>query len=65
MALSYSLWTGIPTPLALGVGGKCVQGTRLVTFVLGGLRRSGNNLRRKDLTLKGSTHALRALFLLR
>ena len=35
-----------------------------MTFALGGLRRSGNNLLRKDLTLIGSAHALQALFLL-
>ena len=36
-----------------------------MTFVLGGLRCSGDNLRRNELTLKESAHALQALFLLR
>ena len=35
-----------------------------MTFVLGGLWHSENNLLRKDLTLIGSAHALQALFLL-
>ena len=35
-----------------------------MTFVLGGLQHSGNNLLRKDLTLIGGAHALQALFLL-
>ena len=36
-----------------------------MTFMLSGLRRSGNLLRKNDLTQKGSAHALQALFPLR
>ena len=62
MAHSCPLWTGIPTPLALGVAGECVPKAWLVTFVLGGLWRSGNNMLKNTLALNESAHALQALF---
>ena len=46
----------------LGVGARYARMTRLVTFVLVGLRRSGNFSPRNVLTRNVKDHALQALF---
>ena len=65
VAHSCPLWTGIPTPLVLGVGAKYARVTWLVTFVLVGLRRSGNFSPRSEHIRNVKDHALQALFTLR
>ena len=62
VAHSCPHWTGIPTPLVLGVGAKYARVAWLVTFVLVGLRCSGNFSPRKEHIRNVKDHALQVLF---